>query len=455
MTSSRRADERPAEAEPSPLVSKPIPEATLSLAWPATASLLLQAAFSIVDMFWVGRLGAAPLAAINVAAFVVWTVESLGALCSIGTNALVARHVGAGEPERARETAGQALHLALVVSVAATAGGLAANEAIFGFMRTDPEVTRLGTEFLAVTFLGAFSIFFMAAVEAIFRANGDTRTPMKLASAALAANMVLDPLLIYGVGPFPEWGVAGAAAATVLCRAAALAVGLALLHRRGLARAGAAFAPAPGMALRIARIGAPIAISQVSFCVVYMALARVIARFGTPAVAAVGIGHKTESIAYFVSVGFGYAAATMVGQNLGAGRRDRAVRAAWLACGYATVVAALAAAAMLVVPQQIARLFIDDPAVVDVAVAYMRIVAISEVFLVYEIVLEGAFGGAGDTVPPLVVGGPLSVARVPAAYFLAVTLEWGVDGVWWAISVSTILKGALLAVWFWRKYGWE
>ncbi len=441
-----------AEAVPSPLVTQPLARATLALAGPTTASLMLQAAFAIVDMFWVGRLGAAPLAAVNVAAFVVWTIDSLGALCSIGTNALVARHVGAADPEAARTTAGHALHLALIVSVVTTVAGLASNHAIFVFMQTDEEVSRLGREFLFVTFLGVFAVFFWAAAEATFRANGDTRTPMKLTSAALVANFALGPLLIYGVGPFPRMGVAGAAAATVICRAGSALWALALLRRRGLARLGAIVEPAPGMAARIARIGAPIALSQVSFCLVYMALARVIARFGTPAVAAVGIGHKCESVAYFVSAGFGYAGATMVGQNLGAGRPERARRAAWIACWYAMGPAALVSVVMLAFPHALARFFIDDPAVVDVAVDYLRIVAASEIFLVLEIVLEGAFGGAGDSVPPLLVGGPLSVARVPAAYVLAVTLDWGVDGIWWAISISTILKGALMAIWFTRRY---
>jgi putative MATE family efflux protein len=240
--------------------------------------------------------------------------------------------------------------------------------------------------------------------------------------------------------------------ATVLCRAAALALALRIAERRGLVRVRAMFTPAFGVAARIARVGAPIALSQVSFCLVYMALARVIARFGTPAVAAVGIGHKAESIAYFVSAGFGFAAATMVGQNLGARRPDRASRAAWVACWYALVPSTLVAVAMVVFPHEIARFFIDDPAVTAVAVRYLQIVAVSEIFLVFEIVLEGAFGGAGDSVPPLVVGGPLSIARVPAAYFLAVTLDWGVDGIWWAISISTVLKGGLMAAWFARKH---
>jgi Na+-driven multidrug efflux pump len=115
--------------------------------------------------------------------------------------------------------------------------------------------------------------------------------------------------------------------------------------------------------------------------------------------------------------------------------------------------AALAAGAMLLAPQAIVRVFIDDPAVAEIAVGYLRIVALSEFFLVFEIVLEGAFGGAGDSVPPLLVSGPLSIARVPAAYVLAVTLEWGIEGVWWAISISSVLKGALLAIWWARKYG--
>ena len=442
-----------AESAPSPLVTLPIPRATLALAGPTIASLMLQAAFAIVDMFWVGRLGAAPLAAINVAAFVVWTVDSLAALCSIGTNALVARRIGAGDPSAARAMAGHALHLALIVSVVTTAAGLASNHTIFVLMGTDEEVSRLGREFLFVTFLGVVGVFFNAALEATFRANGDTRTPMKLTTVALVANFVLDPLLINGLGPFPKLGVAGAALATTMCRAAAVVWGLAIARRRGLVRLGATFEPAPGMAARIARIGAPIALSQVSFCVVYMALARVITRFGTPAVAAVGIGHKCESVAYFVSAGFSFAAATMVGQNIGAGRPERASRAAWIACWYALGPAALVGVAMLAVPDALARFFIDDPAVVAIAVRYLRVVAVSELFLVFEIVLEGAFGGAGDSVPPLLVGGPLSVARVPAAYVLAVTLGWGVDGIWWAISISTVLKGALMAAWYARRHG--
>jgi putative MATE family efflux protein len=441
-----------AETAANPLVSGPLARATLALAGPTIASLMLQATFAIVDMFWVGRLGAAPLAAINVAAFVVWTIDSLGALCSIGTNALVANHVGGGRFHEARETAGHALHLALVASVVTTLVGLAVNPWIFAFMATDAEVTRLGSAFLVVMYVGAYAVFFEAAVEATFRANGDTRTPMKLTMTALVANLVLDPVFIYGLGPVPRMGVAGAAVATVLCRTGALAFGLVLLRRRKLARLRAVIEPAPGMAARIARIGAPIAISQVSFCLVYVALARVITRFGTPAVAAVGIGHKCESIAYFVSAGFSFAAATVVAQNLGAGRPDRAARAAWIACGYAVGPATLVAVAMLAFPAQLARLFIDDAAVVSIAVDYLRIVAISELFLAFEIVLEGAFGGAGDTLPPLLVGGPLSIARVPAAYLLSVSLGWGIDGVWWAVTISTVLKGTLMAFWFRRRF---
>jgi putative MATE family efflux protein len=436
----------------SPLVERPIGPAVLSLAGPTIASLFLQAAFSIVNMAWVGRLGAAPLAAINVSAFIVWTVDSLAALCLVGTNALVARDVGAGRPGEARETAGRAVGLALLVSAATTALGLASLGPVFAFMGTEADVTALGREYMTIIFAGVFTVFLNATVEATFRANGDTRTPMKLLTASFVANMILDPFLIYGLGPFPRMGVAGAAVATVACRTAAAAVGLTLLYRRRLARPGAALG-LRAVQWHIARIGAPIAISQVSFCLVYMALTRVIAQFGTPAVAAVGIGHKTESLSYFVAVGFGYAAATMMGQNLGAQRPERATRAAWTASFYATGAAAAVTAAMLVAPDRIAYAFIDDPLVVDVAAEYLRIVAVSQIFMVYEIVLEGAFGGAGNTLPPLIVAGPLSVARVPAAYFLAVTLGMGVAGVWWAISLSTVFKGLLMAVWFARRYG--
>jgi len=441
-----------ADVRGNPLVSSPLTRATLGLALPSIASLFGQAAFSLVNIIWAGRLGAAALAAVNTAAFIVWTVDALGALCSVGANALVARSVGAGELDAARATAGRALGVAGAVSALTTATGFALLTPTFRFMGTDEEVTSLGISYMTVFFAGCFTVFVWVTVEAVFRAWGDTRTPMKLLVGSLAANAALDPLLMFGIGPFPRWGVAGAAAATVVSRFALCAIGLALLFRRVLVDRGTVFAP-DRSSLRIATIGMPIALSQASFCVVYMALTRVIATFGTPAIAAVGIGHKTESVAYFVCVGFSFAAATMVGQNLGAGSPGRAARAAWTACGYAMLVAAVVAIAMLAAPHAIARVFIDDPAVVDVAVGYLRIVALSELFLVFEIVLEGAFGGAGDTVPPLLASGPLSIARVPAAYLLAVSLGWGIEGVWWAICISSVLKGALLAVWFARKYG--
>jgi putative MATE family efflux protein len=249
-----------------------------------------------VNIIWAGRLGAASLAAVNTAAFIVWTAEALACLCSVGTNALVARHVGAGEPELARETAGRALAVAAAVSVITMAAGFATLGPTFAFMETDAEVTSLGVAYMKIFFAGSFTVFAWATIEATFRAWGDTRTPMKLLVWSLVANAALDPLLMFGLGPFPRMGVAGAALATVLCRFAVCAIGLALLFRRDLVERRALVAP-NRTSVRILALGMPIALSQASFCGVYIALTRVIATFGTPALAAVGIGHKTESIA--------------------------------------------------------------------------------------------------------------------------------------------------------------
>jgi Na+-driven multidrug efflux pump len=150
-------------------------------------------------------------------------------------------------------------------------------------------------------------------------------------------------------------------------------------------------------------------------------------------------------------MGFAYAAATMVAQNLGANRPDRARRAAWTACGLAAALTTTIGVLMFSMPTLISRAFTTDPEVIEIAASYLVIVAISELFMALEIVLEGAFGGAGDTLPPLIVAGPLSIARVPMAYWLALGLGWGIDGVWWAISLSTVAKGALMGVWYLRR----
>jgi Na+-driven multidrug efflux pump len=184
-----------------------------------------------------------------------------------------------------------------------------------------------------------------------------------------------------------------------------------------------------------------------TFSVIYVLLTRTVTRFGTPALAAIGIGHRVESWLFMIGVGFGAATAAIVGQNLGAGRPDRASRAAWMATGYCTLMGMVAFALELGLPRQFASLFSEDPAVISEAVNYLRIASISQLAICAEVVLEGALGGAGETVPPMLSSTLLTASRIPLAAWAA--SRWGSIGIWWVISLTAIGRAIGMAS-LWR-----
>jgi Na+-driven multidrug efflux pump len=203
---------------------------------------------------------------------------------------------------------------------------------------------------------------------------------------------------------------------------------------------------------RVARIGLPTAATGVLFSVVYVVVGRTASAFGTPALAALGLGFRVESWLYMLGVGFGAAAAAVVGQNLGAGRPERAERAGWAMLGAATVPALAATAASLLVPEALAGLFTRDAAVVAETARYLRIAAVSQLVVCAEVVLEGALGGAGATLAPMVASTTLTVARIPLATWAAA--RFGVVGLWWVIAATATLRGLAMVV-LWRLGRWK
>jgi putative MATE family efflux protein len=316
-------------------------------------------------------------------------------------------------------------------------------------MHTPPEVTALGLRYLHAYLLGAPLIFGFFAVDAAFRASGNTRTPFYLLATSVAITLALDPILILGLFGAPKLGIAGAAIATVLTRGAAFLMGLVILVRRGLIRVAR---PRLAPILAVSRVGLPTALTGVSFSVIYVVLTRTTTQFGTPALAALGLGHRIESWLYMVGVGFGAAAAAIVGQNLGARRPDRAARAGWITMAFASTPGLVVCALMLAVPAQLAAIFTADAAVIAETATYLRIAAIAQLFVAAEVVLEGALGGAGDTVPPMLASTALTASRIPIAAWAAA--RWGTTGIWWTITLTAVARAvAMMALW--RSGRWK
>ena len=417
---------------------------------PAVASALLLTAFVSLDAAWVGHyVGGAGLAAVSTSIFWIWLIVSVAEMVSVGLTAVAARRHGERRDDEAARAVGDALLFTFGLGLLMAAAGLLLLPRLFAVMETPAEVTFLGTKYLGTYLAGAPLIFGYFVVDAAFRAAGNTRLPFVLLLLATLFAAVLDPILIIGWGPFPQLGIQGAAIATICVRGGMCVIGVFMLLHRKLVRFGA---PDWSRIRTILRVGMPTAATGVIFSLIYVVMTRTTQRFGTPALAALGLGHRVESWMYMIGVGFGSAAAAIVGQNLGARQPDRAARAGWLTLALTGVPGVLACTALLLFPTALAGLFSNDGAVIAEAARYLRAAAFAQIFVSGETVLEGALGGAGWTLPPMLTSTAITVARVPLAAWAA--MHWGTIGIWWVISLTAIAR-AVAMMGLWASGGWR
>jgi len=422
----------------------------LRLAAPAVAMMACHFSFNLIDSIWVGRLiGPAALAAVSTAGFYIWVALSLGEMVEIGLIAVAARRHGEGNPEQAARAAAAAVAYALLAGLVVSIAGWLVMGTMFRVMKIPSEVATLGRAYLSTWLLGAPLVFGFFAIEATFRAAGDTRTPFLMLAGSVCFSIALDPLLIAGVGPFPRLGVEGAALASVMVRGGGFLLGLVIALRRGLVRIGA---PDWRTLPTIIRIGAPLSLAGVLLSVIYMWLTRFTSRFGTPALAALGVGHKMEGLGFIAISGFALAAGALVGQNLGAGQEARAREAVRLTVEYCLAVTVTTAIAFLLVPGRLVSLFTRDPQVIADGVLYLRVIAFAQIGQSFELILEGALAGAGYTFWPQIVSTSLTALRIPLAAWWSRGI--GLLGIWLALSVTAISRGIAMIL-FWKGGRWR
>lgn len=439
------------EWEGARLVRQPLARTILRLGLPAVASTLLMTLFFTVDMLWIGRfLGPVALAATTASVFWIWLIISIAELVSIGLTSLAARRHGERNPTEAARVVGEAMVYSILLGSAVAIFGTLLLGHLFAMMNVEPAISALGQRYLGAYLLGAPLFFGFFAVDAGFRASGDTRTPLAILSVSIALSMILDPVLILGLGPAPRLGIEGAAIATAITRTLAFALGVVVLRRRRMV----SFGRIRGATIAaITRVGLPTAMTGVTFSLIYIVLTRSIAPFGTAALAALGIGHRVESWLYTISLGFGAAVAAIVGQNLGARELRRAEHSGWITVGYVMIPAVILSVMELVAAPRFAAVFTTDVATQAMGAEYLRISALSNMFLGAEIVLEAALGGAGNTLPPMITSTTLTVMRVPLAIWAAA--QYGIVGVWWVIVLTAAARGiAMAAIWktgLWKR----
>jgi putative MATE family efflux protein len=412
---------------------------------------ILQNLQSLIDLFWVGRLGSSAVASVAVSGTVLMLLMPLLMGASTGTVALVARAIGAKRTDDANRAAGQSLMLALALGGLSGVVGLLLSGKVFGLLNPPPDIVTDGVAYLRISLLGSFTVFVLFIGNSALQGAGDAVTPMWIMAIANAVNMVLDPLFIYGLGPLPAMGVRGAAIATVIAQAVAATVcvsrlfsGRTLLHIRF-----SQWKPDIALSWRILRVGIPGAGQMLARSLMSAVMMGLVASCGTVAVAAYGIGLRFHMIILMPGFALGGGAATLVGQNLGAGKPRRAARAAWLATGINAAFMALAAALMMILAPELIRVFNSEVEVVQVGARYLRIVSPFYVFTAAGIVLGRALNGAGDSLTPMIITVlTLWGFQVPLAILFSHLWHPATQGIWWAIVVATVLNGILVAAWF-------
>jgi putative MATE family efflux protein len=427
------------------------------LATPMVLEMLMESLFAIVNVFWVTRLGANAVATVGITESMLSLVFAVAMGVSMATTAMVARRTGEKDPRGASAAAVQAIVLGIGLAILMGMPGYWLAPRLLEWMGAPPDLVATGRQYTAYVLGGSVGVMLLFLNNAIFRGAGDASVAMRVLWTANLVNMALDPLLIFGWGPFPAMGVTGAGVATVIGRSSGVLYQFWILFRGG---------SRIRLDLRDLRIEPRVifTLARVSFTGVlqfaiahtsWVLLVRMMSSFGSAAVAGYTIGIRIFIFAILPSWGLSGAAATMVGQNLGAGRPDRAQRSVYITGAWNMVFLAAVAALFIAVPERLVALFTADPAVTPVAVDCLRIIAYGNLAYAFGMVLVQAFNGAGDTVTPTVINlFGFWLMEIPLAWALAWPAGWGMRGIFAAIPISE-LAITLMGLAMFMRGGWE
>ncbi|MBI2646448.1 MAG: MATE family efflux transporter [Deltaproteobacteria bacterium] len=417
----------------------------LRLAWPVIWGQLGMLAFDLVDVFWMAKLGTETVAGVAAAAFLDWAVYSLMGVTTIGCATLVSQAVGAKNKKQAYDVARESFHLGLLVSLFLLFFLWFSSPFIFHWMGLDAKAHAAALAYYQVLIFGAPVFFTFILTGQIFNAYGDTKTSNFILTGAIGLNALLDPFFIFGWGPFPTWGAFGASFASLISFTVGMGIRLYFLRKRGYIDSLTTYRKLSGAYFyRILSIGIPTATARVVWSLVYPLLSTLITPFGMSAMAALTMAHRIEGVAYCTAYGFSVAVSTLVGQNMGRKDIQSARQTAYQGRRLITVILLPMSLLFLLIPEVLMGFLSQDPQVISHGASYLRIIGLLEIFLGWEMVFEGGFNGVGETRPYMLISIPLTLSRYPLAYLLVHRLGGSIESIWWAISLSTLLKGICL-----------
>lgn len=437
------------------LTEGPIFRVLANLALPIMASAFLATAYNITDLAWIGTLGSGAVAGVGVGGMYGWLSQGLSMLARMGGQVPMAQELGKGNEKGAKEYAVAALWLVLLFGIFFGAVSLIFTDALVSFFRLETPLTvAYGKSYLRITCGLIIFSYISYVLTGLYTAQGDSKTPLKANFIGLLTNMILDPLLILGVGPFPRLEVVGAAIATVFAQflvAVILILNIYAPKSENLLKSCALFHLPEGNYFKtIFKIGTPAALQSSLYCAFSMILTRMVSAFGDGAIATQRVGGQIESITWNVADGFAAALNAFTAQNYGAGKTERVKKAYSLSVLLIAVWGTFIGILFILFPESIADIFFHEPDVVAAAVGYLIIIGIGEPFMCTEIVSGGAISGLGNTRLCSILTIIFTGVRVPLAYILSRT-ALGLSGIWWALTVTSICKGILFFLAFHRE----
>jgi putative MATE family efflux protein len=429
------------------LVEGSVVKALLRLSIPIVLINILQSMYQLTDMFWVGRIGPTAVAAVSLSFPMIFLLISLGSGFAIAGTVLVAQYTGQKAESKVNLVCGQTFLVMSVFSLALTVLGYFITPFIINLMSKDLELNALAIEYLQISFLGLFFAYAYIMFQSLFRGVGNVKAPLLIVLLTVTLNFILDPILITGWGNIPAYGVNGAAYATIITQGIAAILGIFLMvqGRSGIHLRLPHLRPVASEIRQIIKLGLPASAEQSTRALSMLMMMFIVTSFGVIGTAAYGMGARVLSFVIIPALGFSMATSTVVGQNIGAEKWERARETAHLACFIILATLTAIGAFLFFYAHELMEIFIPESIVVQNEGAnFIRIISLTFGLIGVQQVVSGALRGGGSTLMAMLLAmTTLWIFRFPIAYVLSHHTQLEVQGVWWAFCTSNILAGAI------------
>lgn len=424
-----------------------ITKSLITLSLPIIATNFIQTAYGMIDMLWIGRVGSDAVAAIGTASFFINLAMAIFTVVSIGTGVKISHAIGRGREKESKIYIQNGIILTIIISLIYTIFLLVFKKQLIGFYNLGSDVDIMAQKYLLISAIGIIFMFFNTLLTSILNSYGDSKLPFKANTIGFVFNIILDPILIFGIGIISPLGVVGAALSTLISRIAVffmfikMAKGKLNIYSKKIKFN-------RDKCLEVFKLGLPITMQRVIFTLISMSIAKLVADYGATAIAVQKVGVQIESISYMTIGGLQGAIAAFVGQNYGAMKKERIKEGYYRALRLTIIFGLTITLIFIVFSKQIFGIFLSDSESLIMGSTYMKILGLSQVFMCIELLTVGAFNGIGKTYAPPIISVVFTALRIPMAIALSSITILGINGIWMSISISSLFKGVILLSWF-------